>query len=154
VSAEDETPAQTLGSRWYPQAMGKRREQHPFEDNQFLEGFLDWMGSAEGQLSIEVSDALWQLMEHVHLDARRRELIWPEAQRLSFEQSVQRIQNEYPHFPRERIESFLISWLEHYAPEGYSQEQLDALDQLAEQWITDLERRPQTTHNTERTRDS
>ena len=134
--------------------MGKRREKHPFEDNPFIEGFLDWMGSPEGQLSVEVSDALWQLMENVHLDARRRELIWPEAQRLSFEQSAQRIQKEYPHFPRERIESFLISWLEHYAPEGYSQEQLDELDQLAEQWLADLERPPQTTHNTKRTRDS
>ena len=134
--------------------MGKRREKHPFEDNPFLEGFLDWMGSPEGQLSIEVSDVLWQLMENVHLDAQRRELIWPEGQRLGFEQSAQRIQKEYPHFPRARIESFLISWLEHYAPEGYSQEQLDELDQLAEQWIADLERRPRTTHNTERTRDS
>lgn len=135
--------------------MGKRREKHPFEDNPFLDGFLEWMGSPEGQLSVEVSDALWQLMENVHLDARRRELIWPDgAQRLSFEQSAQRIQKEYPHFPRERIESFLISWLEHYAPEGYSQEQLDELDQLAEQWLADLERRPRTTHNTERTRDS
>ena len=134
--------------------MGKRREKHPFEDNPFIDGFLDWMGSPEGQLSVEVSDALWQLMENVHLDARRRELIWPEAQRLSLEQSAQRIQKEYPHFPRERIESFLISWLEHYAPEGYSQEQLDELDQLAEQWIADLERRPRTTHNTVRTRDS
>jgi hypothetical protein len=79
VSAEDETPAQTSGSRWYPQAMGKRPEKHLLEDNPFLEGFPDCMGS----------------------------------------------------------------------PEGYSQEQPDALDQLAEQWITDLARRPRTTHNTE-----
>ena len=134
--------------------MGKRREKHPFEDNPFLEGFLDWMGSPEGQLSIEVSDALWQLMENVHLDARRRELIWPEAQRLSLEQSAERIQEEYPNFPRQRIKSFLISWLEHYAPEGYSQEQLDELDQLAERWIADLERRSQTASDPERTRDS
>jgi hypothetical protein len=133
--------------------VGKRREKHPFEDNPFAEGLLDWMGSPEGQRSIEVSDTLWELMDNVQLDARRRELIWPEAQRLSLEQSVQRIHKEHPSCPRERIESFLISWLENYAPEGYSQEQLDQLDQLTEQWIDDYERRPKSKNGT-RTRDS
>lgn len=122
--------------------MGKQPEKHPFEDNPFVEGLLDWMGSPEGQRSIEVSDVLWDLMEEVQLDARRRELIWSEAERLSLDQSIERIQQQYPDFPRERIESFLISWLENYAPEDYSQDQLDELDQLAEEWIDDLERRP------------
>jgi len=122
--------------------MGKQRDPHPFEDNPFIDGFLDWMGSPEGQLSIEVSDTLWPLMENVQLDARRRELIWPEAQRLGFDQSIEHIHKQYPDFPTERIEHFLISWLEHYAPEDYSREQLDELDQLAEQWLNDLEHRP------------
>lgn len=124
--------------------VAKRPDQHPFEDNPFLDGLLDYMGSPEGQLSIEVSDTLWELMVNVQLDARRRELIWPEAERLSLEQSALRIQTEYPHFPPERIASFLISWLEHYAPEGCSQEQLDQLDELTEQWLADLERRPKS----------
>lgn len=122
--------------------MGKRRDKHPFEDNPFLDGLLDYMSSPEGQLSIEVSDTLCKLMENVQLDAQRRELIWPEAERLSLEQSAQRIRTEYPHFPPERIKTFLISWLEHYAPENYSQEQLDELDELTEQWLADLEHRP------------
>jgi len=130
--------------------MGKRREKHPFEDNPFVDGLLDWMGSPEGQLSIEVSDTLWEVMENVQLDARRRELIWPDAQPLSLEQSIERIHREYPDFPRRRIESFLISWLESYAPESYSQEQLDELDQLTEQWIDDYERAKKPA----RTRDS
>jgi hypothetical protein len=121
--------------------MGKQREKHPFEENPFAEGLLEWMGSPEGQLSIEVSDALWELMENVQLDARQRELIWPKAQRLSFDQSIERIQKQYPNFPRARIASFLVSWLEHYAPEDYTEEQLDELDQLTEPWIDDLERR-------------
>ena len=115
--------------------MGKRREKHPFEDNPFVDGLLDYMGSPEGQLSIEVSDTLWELMENVQLDARRRELVWPRAQRLSFDQSMERIRKAYPHFPSERIQSFLISWLGNYAPDGYSQAQLDELDQLTEPWI-------------------
>lgn len=133
--------------------MGKRREQHekhPFEDNPFADGLLDWMGSPEGQRSIEVSDTLWDLMDNVQIDARRRELIWPEAQRLSLEQSVQRIHKEHPSLPRPRIESFLISWLENCAPEGYSQQQLEELDQLTEQWLDDYER----ARKPARTRDS
>jgi len=122
--------------------MGKQRDPHPFEDNPFVDGLLDYMGSPEGQLSIEVSDTLWALMENVQLDARRRELIWSDGdpQRLSLEQSMERIQNAYPHFPPERIKTFLISWLGNYAPEGYSPEQLDELDQLTEPWIDELER--------------
>jgi hypothetical protein len=120
--------------------MAKRHEKHPFEDN--VEGLLDWMGSPQGQLSIEVSDTLWGRMENVQLDPRQRELIWPRAERLSLEQSAARIHQEHPHFPRERIESFLISWLEHYAPDGYSQEQLEELDRLIEPWIDDSDRHP------------
>ena len=134
--------------------MSKRREKHPFEDNPFVEGFVDWMDSPEGQMSIEVSDALWALMENVQLDSRRRKLIWPDAKPLSLEQSAERIQKDYPDFPRERIESFLFSWLENYAPDSYSQEQLDELDRLTEPWLEDLERQPKTARKTPRTRDS
>lgn len=130
----------SLTRQCYAQLVGNKRHKHPFEDNPFVEGFLEWMASPEGQLSIEVADTLWALMENVQLDARRRALIWPRAQRLSLDQSIERIQQHYPHFPRARIESFLISWLEHYSPETYSQEQLEELDQLTEQWINDRQR--------------
>lgn len=134
--------------------MGKRREKHPFEDNPFAEGFLDWMDSSEGQLSIEVSDALWDLLEDVKLDAPRRKFIWPDAQSLSLDQSVQRIHQQYPHFPRERIDSFIVSWIEHYAPESYSPEQLDELDRLVEQWLEDRDRQATRGQKPARTRDS
>ncbi len=93
-------------------------------------------------------------MENVQLDAGQRELLWPEAERLSLEQSAERIHKDHPHFPCERIESFLISWLKNYAPEGYSQEQLDALDRLTEQWIDDHERQLKPAPKRSRTRDS
>ena len=120
--------------------MGKQRAQHPFEDNAFVDGLLDYMGSPEGQRSIEISDVLWELIENVQLDAGRRELIWPEDQHLSFDQSIERIQQAYPDFPRERIASFLISWVGNCAPEAYSQAQLDELDRLTEPWLDELER--------------
>lgn len=124
----------------YATAVSKWREKHPFEDNAFADGLLEYMASPEGQRSIEVADTLWALMENVQLDARRREFLWPEAQPLTFHQSIERIQKEYPDFPRQRIVSFLISYLEHYTPEDYSEEQLHELDQLAEEWINELER--------------
>jgi len=120
--------------------MGKKRDPHPFEDNPFVEGFLEWMDSPEGQRSIEVSDTLWPLMDAVQLDARRRELIWPDDQRLDLDKSIERILQQYPDFPPARVESFLISWLEHYSPKNYSQQQLHELDELTEEWINERER--------------
>jgi len=135
--------------------MGKPREKkHPLEDNPFVEGFLDWMGSEEGQSSIEVSTTLWELMEDAQLDARGRKILWPDAQGLSIDQSVERIHKLYPQFPGERIASFLTSWIEQYAPENYSEEQLDELDQLTESWIDEYERQVKSAAKRPRTRHS
>ncbi len=111
---------------------------HSFEDNPFLQDCLDWIGSPEGQRSVAVSDALWELMADVQLDAPRRRLIWPEGDHLSLGQSITYVQQQDPSLPRPRIESFLVSWVENYVPEGYSEIQLDALDRLTEQWLADL----------------
>jgi hypothetical protein len=136
--------------------MGKPRLKHPLQDNAFAEEFVDWMDSPEGQSSVEVSDALWELMamEDVQLDARQRKIIWPNGKGLSIDQSVERILKSYPKFPPQRIVSFLISWVEQYAPETYSEKQLDELDRLTEEWIDQYERqvkppakRPRTRHS-------
>ena len=112
------------------------------------------MDSPEGHSSIEVSDVLWDLMEDVQLDARQRKIIWPEGKGLSIDQSVERIHKLYPDFPSERIASFLTSWIEQYAPDSYSEEQLDELDRLTEEWLDQYERqakppdkRPKTRHS-------
>ena len=121
-------------------AMGKPRPKpkHPFEDNGFADGFLEWMDSPQGQRSIEIDDALWELMdlkEKVQLDARQRKFLWPNGVALSFDQSVERIQKLYPDFPRESIVLHLTAWIENYAPESYTQEQLEELDALTEEWL-------------------
>src|SRR5271169_4520669 len=75
--------------------MGKQRReqsQHSiFVDNPFVDGFLEWMGSREGRQCIEVRDVLWDLLEDVELDAKQRQLIWPDAEGLDLVQSIQRI---------------------------------------------------------------
>ena len=59
-----------------------------FVDNPFVDGFLEWMGSREGRQCIEVHDVFWDLLEDVQLDAKQRQLIWPDAERLDLVQSI------------------------------------------------------------------
>ena len=100
------------------------------------------MHSPEGDLYREVSETLWPLLEELQVDTKQRKLIWPDGKRLDLDQSVQHIQTDYPDFPRELIESRLISWLDaEYAPPSYTPEQLDELDRLTERWINDHSRR-------------
>ena len=120
--------------------MGKQHK-HPFEDNPFIEGFFDWMDSAEGGLSGEALDIVWTLLENADVDAKNRQIIWDDGKRRSITESAQHIHANYPELPLELIESMVIGWLEmDFAPETYSREQLDELDRLTEKWIKDHER--------------
>ena len=135
--------------------MGKQHDKHPFEDNPFLEGFAGWMDSPEGELSSEVLDAVWMLLEKVDVDAKNRKIIWEDGKRLSITESVQRIHAGCPDFPLDLIETHLIGWLEmEFAPPTSSQEQLDELDRLTENWIEDHERRAEAARKRGRTRHS
>ena len=139
--------------------MGKQRKEHPqdsiFANNPFLDGLFDWMDSPEGQQCIAVRDVLWDLLEDVHLDAKQRTLIWPDAEPLDLEQSIQRIQKEYPDFPRDEVEEFLLDWIDMgYDPENYSQAQLDELDSLTERWVADHLRKKKASKKQKRTRHS
>ena len=139
--------------------MSKQRKRLPevsiFANNPFLEELLALRDSPEDEQLIEVSDTLWDLLEDVQLDARQRKFIWPDAERLDLEQSVQRILKQYSDFPRDQIEEFLIDWIDMgYAPEHYSQAQLDELDRLTERWVADHLRRAKTAKKGKRTRHS
>jgi hypothetical protein len=132
--------------------MGKRQPKHPFEDNPFLEGFSEWMASAEGELSGEVLEVVWTLLQTAEVDAKRRKIIWEDGKRLSMPQSVQRIHADYPDFPPELIEEHLIGWLQmEYAPPDYSEKQLDELDRLTDKWIDDHERQTEAAGKRSRT---
>ena len=139
--------------------MGKQRKEHPqdnvFVNKPFIEEFSDWVDSPEGELWIQLCDALEDLLKDVQLDAKQRQFIWSDADRLDIEQSVQRIHKQYPDYPREKIEEFLIDWIEmNYAPENYSQAQLDELDRLTERWVADHMRRAKIAKKGKRTRHS
>lgn len=107
-----------------------------FENNLFIKELSEWMESPRGQLSDEVREATWQKLEKVDVDATHQKLIWEDGKRLSIDESVKRIYDDYPDFPLELIETHLIAWLEmDFVPESYSREQLDELDQLTEEWV-------------------
>jgi hypothetical protein len=149
---QDEARAQTLTRRWYAYFVGKRQDKHPFEDNAFLDGFSEWMGSAEGELSGEVLDAVWMLLETADVDANQRKIIWEDGKRLSIPESVQRIHADHPDFPPELIEAHVIGWLKmEFAPPDYSEEQLDELDRLTEKWIDEHERQAEAARKRVRT---
>src|SRR3981081_1047519 len=92
-------------SSWASNA-GNSRKTLIFANNPFLDGLFEWMDSPEGQQSIEVRDVLWNLLEDVQLDAKQRKLIWPDAERLDFAQSTERVLKKYPDFPRNDVEEF------------------------------------------------
>ena len=121
----------------------------------FIDEFSEWMDSPEGEQWTEISDALEDLLKDVQLDAKQRKFIWPDTQRLDLEQSIERIQKQHPNFPREKIDEFLINWIEMgYEPENYSQAQLDELERLTEKWVADHVRRSKASKKGKRTRHS
>jgi hypothetical protein len=118
--------------------MSKKREESLFDNNPFIEGLMEYMSSPRGQLSDEVREVTWQILEEVDVDAADRKLIWGDGNRLSIDESVQRIHQEYPEYPVDLIEARVVSWLEmEFTPEGYSQDQMDELDRLTEAWVDD-----------------
>jgi hypothetical protein len=123
-----------------------------FANNPFLEDLLEWRDSPEGQQFSEFADTLCDLMEGVDLDAAQRRFIWPDGTLLDLNQSVAHVQKKCPDFRRDWIEEYLIDWMEmDYAPEHYSQAQLDELDRLTAQWVADHLRRAKTSKKQRKT---
>jgi len=121
--------------------VGKSRAKHPFEDNPFVDDFLEWMGSSEGQHSVDALDVVFAALAKADVDARRRKIVWEDGKRLSIEQCADRIHAAHPDVPRESIETHVVGWLENFAPESYSERQLGELDRLTETWLDDYERK-------------
>jgi len=118
--------------------MNKKREESLFDNNPFIEGLMEYMSSPRGQLSDEVREVTWQILEEVDVDAANRKLIWDDGKRLSIDESVQRIHREYPEYPVDLIEARLVAWIEmEFAPEAWTQDQMDELDRLTEEWVDD-----------------
>jgi len=138
--------------------MGKRpdKQQPPSLDGMAIESLDDWMASYSeaDEMSIDALDLVSSLLQKADVDAKRRKIIWEDGQRLSITQSAERIHADYPDLSLDLIESKVVSWLQmEFAPETYSQDQLDELDRLTEKWVDDYERKS-AKRNQPRTPDS
>jgi len=101
--------------------------------------FWSWWDSPEGELWSKMSDTLEALLNDVGLDAGERKFLWPDAGRLDLDQSVRRINQQYPDFPEQTIKEFLVHWIQAlYVPEGYSESQMNELEGLTAQWAEDV----------------
>jgi hypothetical protein len=121
--------------------MGKRRANHPFEDNPVIDGFLEWMDAPEGQQSIEALDLVFGALEHAGVDAKQRTIVWTDGKRLSIEQSPERIHAGHPGVPCDLIETHVLGWLESCAPESCSERQLEELDRSSNRGSTTMSAR-------------
>jgi len=104
-----------------------------------LEGFLEWMGTREGLKSMEALDAVFNGLEGAMVEASERKIIWPDGQRLSIEQSADRIY-ETSGLARQAILSHLIGWLQmEYEPEGLDENQMQRFENQIDAWIAKYE---------------
>ena len=125
------------------------------EDTSFIGDFLAYMNSPEGELFLEVGEDVSAMLESADVDAKERQIIWDDGERLSISAAAQRIGVEYPEYPLDIIEKNVIIWLEsEFAPTSYTREQLDELDRLTEAWIQDHKRQPKPAAKRSRTRHS
>jgi hypothetical protein len=72
------------------------QEDSNFANDPFLDDLLEWRQSPEGQQFAELADTLCDVMEDVQLDAKQRQFIWPDGERLDLDHSGAHIQKQYP----------------------------------------------------------
>ncbi len=116
-----------------------------FDNNPFVDGFMDYLTSAEGVLREQVRDLTWEMLSDVQVDAQNRQLLWvSKGDALNIEQSAQRInQTVVPGqgVTAELIEEEICGWLEvGYAPENYNEQQIEKLELAVAAWIDDFEK--------------
>ena len=101
---------------------------------------LDESDDSREALSEEVLEEVWQRLQNVQLDARGRLFLWPDKKALTFNESAQHLQEQFPSFPRELIETHMIGWIEmEYVPQGHTEKQLDEFERLTDKWVDELD---------------
>jgi hypothetical protein len=120
--------------------MAKKRQHSPSQEGLYLETFDQWLDSysEEDERNLDALEVVETALQDADVDAKRRKIIWQDGRRLSITQSAQRIHAAHPELLLDLIESKVVSWLDMcFAPETYSEQQLDELDRLTEKWIED-----------------
>lgn len=104
-----------------------------------MEGFGQWLESEEGLQSLEAVDCVYDALDGASVDISEKKIIWPDGQRLTIEQSAERIHRE-ANLCRNAIISHIIGWLQmEYVPEGLDDEQMEVFESQIDAWVEECE---------------
>ena len=108
-------------------------------ENGFMEGFFKWLGSEDGQHSMEAVDYVYETLKGANLDIAGRKIIWADGQRLTIDQSVKKIYNQTG-INIAAIRSHIIGWLEmEYEPKGLADDEMEQFESQINAWIDEDE---------------
>ena len=116
----------------------------PPPETDFMEGFAQWLESEEGLESLDAVDCVYNALDGASVDIAEKKIIWSDGQRLTIEQSAERIHREM-NLGQDTIANRVIGWLQMgYVPEGLNDEQMEMFESQINAWVEDYEgSRPQ-----------
>ena len=115
-----------------------KRTQRPPETD-FMEGFGQWLESEEGLQSMDAVDCVYSALDGASVDIAEKKIIWSDGQRLTIEQSAERIHREM-NLGQDTIANRVIGWLQMgYVPEGLNDEQMEMFESQINAWVEDYE---------------
>ncbi len=112
----------------------------PKSQNDLNKGFFKWLESENGQQSMEAVDYVFEALEGADLDITGRRIIWDDGQKLTIDQSVEKI-HKHTGINIESIRSHIIGWLElGYEPKGLDDEKMEQFESQIDAWIDEYEK--------------
>lgn len=121
--------------------MAKKKRPKSAPEHEPFEVVFDWTYSPAELVSEEAREVVWTLLEDADVDAKRRQIIWDDGQKLTIVQSVQRIRAAHPDLSADMIEAKVISWLElAFSPDDRPQKEVDELDRLLDERLAEYGR--------------
>ena len=117
--------------------MKMKKTQPPETD--FMEGFGQWLESEEGLESLDVVDCVYNALDGASIDIAEKKIIWSDGQRLTIEQSAERIHSEV-NLSQDAIINHIIGWLQmEYVPEGLDDDQMEMFESQINAWVEECE---------------
>lgn len=105
-------------------------KKRPVSNDDFFEGFFQWLDSEKGQTSMEAMEAVAAALKGAHVDTRKRRIVWPDGKRLTIDQSAQRIQKQSGE-DLKAIKSHVVGWLEmDFEPKGPNEKQMEIFQRM------------------------
>lgn len=109
-------------------------------DSPLFDDIFDDLDSEENELALEARYTLGQLLNRADVDAKAREIIWSNGERLSIRESIERLCQGCAQYRFEMVELQFVFWLMEFSPESNSQAQSDEYEALTERWLDEYSR--------------